>query len=205
MQISFDHNIEQVRRGLSDVARKQLPFATAKALNETAKDIKKNAEKGLRKNLKFPTPFTMRAYTIWWASKRKQRAAVFAKDKQAIYLKRQEEGGVRYPASKAIVVPVGQKVNRYGNMPRNALKRALASPHVFSGKPNGGRTGGIYRRLGASAKNPAGKKLQLLMHYTPKADYSKRLRFRVGAEKTAAARFPKHFVEQLANAIKTAR
>ncbi|SES76372.1 hypothetical protein [Oceanicella actignis] len=199
MEISFQHNIAQVERGLSDFARTQVPFAASLALNATAQDVKRNAEKGLVRKLDRPTKFTLRAYALRRASKRRLAAAVFAKDLQAAYLRFQETGGEREPKRRAIVVPVGIRLNKHGNMPRGSIKRHLAKPRVFSGDPKGPRPGGIYER------RPDGRGLRLLAAYTPRARYRPRLGFRRGAALTAQARMARHFEAALARAIRTAK
>jgi hypothetical protein len=115
MDVRFQSNIREVERGLSDFAKRQLPFAVSLALNDTAADVAKNAEKGLAKRLDRPTPFTRRAFAVLRSSRARLAAAVFAKDAQAAYLRFQEEGGERRPKGRAIVVPVNVRLNKFGN------------------------------------------------------------------------------------------
>jgi hypothetical protein len=199
MDISFQHNIREVERGLSDFAQRQVPFATSIALNETAADVAKNQTANLSRRLDRPTRFTLRAFAILRSSKSRLVATVFAKDAQAKYLKLLEDGGTRKPKGKALVVPVNIRTNKHGNIARRGIKTALARPDTFSGKPGGGRPGGIYQRL------TGGRGLRLLVDYAARAVYRPILGFKSGARKTAAARFPVQWERAIRRAIATAR
>ncbi len=200
MHLDFRHNVREVERSLSDAARRQLPFAAALAVNEVLGKIKRNTEKRLRRVLDRPTAFTMRAFAIRRASKRKLQGAIFAKDIQAEYLQWAETGGTRRPKGKAILVPVGQRLNKFGNMPRGSVQRNLAKPNVFSGRPKGGRAAGIYRRGAGKAGR---SKLRLLVSYETRALYRKRLGFMDGGQKTSLALMPQAFFSALTKAMKT--
>ncbi|GHE03750.1 hypothetical protein U879_05690 [Defluviimonas sp. 20V17] len=192
------HNIADLERGLSDMARRQIPFAVSVAINRTLGDVKKNAEKRLRRAFGNPTPFTLRAFRMKRSSKRRLSGAVYAQKTQAEYLRFAEEGGNRKPRGRAIVVPVRQRVNKYGNLPRRTASRLMARPDVFSGHPNGHPgAGGIYQRTKTG--------LRLLIAYASGARYRKRLRFGETANKTAAARLPIHIERALAEAMRSAR
>ncbi len=198
MRMSLQSNLRDVERDLSDVGRRQLPFAASVALNNTAGDVHKNETRRLSKVFDRPTPFTRKAYAIRRSTKRRLEARVFVKPIQARYLKKQEEGGTRQAPRRAIVVPQKVRVNKYGNLPKGAVKRNLANPKVFSGKPNGSARGaGIYKRQG--------KKLVKLMSYIPRARYEARLSFRRSAAKTAGHRFPVHLERALIKAFATRR
>jgi hypothetical protein len=200
MDMRITNNIKEVERGLSDVARRQIPFATALAINEVLGDIRKNWEKRLRKSLDRPTPFTMKAFAVRRATKRSLTGMVFAKDVQAAYLQWLEDGGTRAPKRRAILVPVGQRLNKYGNMPRGAVARTLASPKVFSGKPKGARRpAGIWRR----AQNNTQLELQVV--YADRAKYAPRLMLVAGAIKTATARLPDAMLRAMRRAVNSAR
>lgn len=195
MQLSLRSNVRDVERDLSDAARRQLPFATSVALNDTAKDIQKNETRRLSKRLDRPTPFTKRAYGVRRATKRRLEARVFVKPIQARYLEKQEDGGLVRPKGRALLVPHKARVNKYGNLPRGAVKRMVANPKVFSGTPKGGRRGpGLYERQGRN------KRLVRLITYTKSARYRPRLGFKQSARKTAIARFPVHLQRALVKA-----
>ncbi|MQQ09098.1 hypothetical protein GFB49_11585 [Epibacterium sp. SM1979] len=133
------------------------------------------------------------------ASKRTLTGTVFAKAIQGEYLKHLEDGGDRRPARRAILVPVGQRLNKYGNMPRGAVGRTLNSQKVFSGKPKGHRRAGIWQR------NKRNGSLKLLIHYADRARYAPRLKLVMGAAKTATARMPSAMLKAMRKAVGSAR
>lgn len=211
MHYGIKSNMREVERGLSDAARKQVPYATSLAINEVLGDIKRNSEKRLRRVLDRPTPFTMKAFGIRYASKRTLSGMVFIKDIQAQYLRFAEDGGVRTPHRRTILVPVKQRVNKYGNMPRGAVGRTIAKANTFiaDGRDNRTKhlTPGIYQRPRAGLQRRGGHgrlgsdKVSLLVTFEDKATYRPRLNFKVGAARTAAARLPDAFRRALLKAM----
>jgi len=199
VMLDLSGNFRAFARDLSRAEKQQVPYAIALTLNATAADIEKNTDKSLSKLLDRPTPFTRRGLFKRKATKRRLLATVGFKPIQASYLERLETGGDRLPKGRALVVPVGQRLNKYGNLPRNALRRLLARKDVFSGNVNG--VAGIWqRKRGRSGRGG----LKLLIAYAPKARYEKRLGFRAGARKTALARVRTHWRRSFAKAMRTA-
>ncbi|POC58486.1 hypothetical protein CRN37_09475 [Vibrio vulnificus] len=123
MQINADINIKSLESAFASLG-KQAPFAMALSLTKTAQQAQKDATQELDKDLDNPTPFTKKAVGIKKATKTSQVAHVFIKDKQASYLKYQIKGGTR-TASKGqqVVIPQYKQRNKYGNLPRNKLRR----------------------------------------------------------------------------------
>ena len=188
MQISIRNNIRQVERGLSNVARREIPFATARAITQTLRDIERNMLKRMARVLDRPTRFTLKAWVIKRATKRKLSGAIFAKDKQAAYLTFAESGGVRTPNGRALTVPTGRRLNRFGNVPRGGVRADIAKPKVFSGKPKGDQgPAGIYQRMGRGGR----AWLKNLYVYTARTVYTKApLKFGKTARRTAEKRLP---------------
>lgn len=145
MQISVKTNIDQVVRGLSDAARKQIPFATAKALTDTAKGVQAELKKTILSTFDRPTPWIQRSPVITPATKSKLEATVGINDKgnratQAVYLKEHFTGGARSnkPMEKAMrsagILPMGWlavpssdgvKKDAYGNVSKATVSRIL--------------------------------------------------------------------------------
>lgn len=201
MQFGIKSNVSEVERGLNDMARRQMPYAVSVAINDVLKDIKAHSEGLLRRELDRPTPFTLKAFGIRYANRRTLTGMVFAKDAQAAYLQWAEDGGTRKPAGKAVLMPVGQRLNKYGNLPRGSVGRTAAKANTFSGAPNG-KPGarGIYQRIGKG-----GSKLKLLISYAEKAAYKPRLGFKIGAMRTAESRLPEALYRALQKAMASAR
>ncbi len=204
--ITMSVDTRGIARGLDRLAVSQLPFAVALGINDTARAVKENEERALDRDLDRPTPFTRRGLAVARASKRRLSGAVGFKRIQSQYLGWQAKGGTRRAKRRAVVVPVGQRRNKYGNMPRGALKRVLAKPNVFSGKVGG--TAGIWQRPkpGGGAGSARGKKgLRLLALYRDSVDYRPRLGFERRAYVTARREIAPAIARNLRRAIKTAR
>ena len=131
--------LKSVLANLSGAA-KQMPFATAKALTDTAKDVRKREQVKMPQEIDRPTRFTLRGLGIQTATKRKLESRVFFKDIQSEYLFWVVEGGL---AGKRIQ-PANIRLNKYGNIPRKSLKRLLARPDVFYGTIRG--ITGVWQR-----------------------------------------------------------
>lgn len=202
--LSIRDNIADIERSLSDFARDQLPFAIAMTLNDTAADAKVSEERALDRELDRPTPFTKRGIYTRRASKRRLESEVGVKRVQAEYLGLQAKGGVRRPKGRALVVPVGQKRNAYGNMPKGAVRRAAGRGDTFVTKRGGKKAKhlrpGIYRRIGRGKKN-----LKLLVAFEDRAAYKPKLPFDRVAQRTGELVIAGHFSRRFQQALATAR
>lgn len=198
MIVSFEvkDNIDQVVRQIDARFARQVPFATARALTDTAKDVQRAVTDELPKVFDRPTPFTQRGVGMAWATKSSLTSRVFLKDVQRDYLKVQVAGGTRTPKGKALVIPSGVGLNAYGNIPRGRIKTLLARKDVFSGRVRG--VAGIWQRM-------AGGGLKLLVAYEPKATYRQRFPFGVIARQTIQRRLLPNLRAALAAAIASAR
>ena len=117
MQIKIKDNIKQFTKGLSKVQKKQIPFATAQAINGTLFGLKKEMAKQTVKKLDRPVAFTQRGFLIEKAKKTKQIGVLRIRPEVADYLKFQIDGGVRSGAKK-IPVPItkNKRLNKFGNI-----------------------------------------------------------------------------------------
>lgn len=202
MQGGFDIHVDltQFRRSMSSIARDQMPYATALALNDTATDVKDAWEDDFDQHLDTPTPFTKRGVYVSRASKRRLMAEVGLKPVQAEYLEKQITGGTRRPKGKAIVMPAKIRLNKYGNIPRGAVARALSSGRAFatSRSQKTSLPPGVYQRMARGA-------LKKLAGFEDRAEYQARLPLRRTAEAQVVARFTNHFAARFRAAIATAR
>lgn len=202
--LSIKADFDAAERLLSDLGRKQLPFATAMAINDTAESVKRAEELDIAQTFDRPTPFTKRGLYLRRASKTRLTAQIGAKGVQASYLGRQVTGGTRRPAGKALVVPVQARRNAYGNLPKGALARLGQKKNVFATKRGAAATKhlapGIYQRTGRK-----GSDLRMLVAFEPSAKYQPRWKFHDLAMRRARAVFQDNFVRRLRQAIATAR
>ena len=220
MQIDIRSDVKELTKSLNRIQRKQIPFATSRALNTLAFDVRKMLQDGLDIHMDRPTPYTKRGVQVEKSTKKKLVAEVgfrsksFGKGKgsatQASYMKRQIEGGTRKARSKAIPVPVPKnlKTNKYGSIVRGKIQKLLADKDkYFSGVPKGiSDAPGIWQRMPANSKRKKpGGKIRMVIAWEPKTQYSKRFPFKRIVETTVRTNFRKRFDFELREALKTAR
>lgn len=196
-------------------AEKQVDFATARALTWTAKGAAADFTRELPKILDKPTPFTQRGIAAIPAKKATLEAFVLVKDLQAQYLAYLQTGETRKPQpGRPINVPVGRRVNRYGNIPKGAIARELQREDTFFASGRDEKTRhlppGIYRRpkrgtRRSGARGRVGKPLKLLVAAEKQADYDPILDMHRRVGKSVARRFGADFARSLDLALKSAR
>lgn len=193
--VSVKTNVDKAMRSLAGELKRQIPFAVAKGLTQTAKDVQRAETEAINKDFDRPTPFTQRAVGIAPATKLSQAARVFLKDIQAQYLGIQVEGGTRLPKRRALVLPgSGLKLNQYGNIPRGRVKALLARKDVFSGKVRG--VGGLWQRQKIGPP-------KLMIAYQQQAQYRKRLPFYEVAQRTIERTVTRNLEAALRQALAT--
>ena len=205
MKISVKHNVHAVLKGMDDIARKQMPFAVSRALNDTADELVKAETMEIKRKVDRPTPFTMRTWAMLRSNKARLQSVVYAKDIQAEYLSILNTGGTRSPKGKAIPIPQHSSIiNQYGNMPNKAIaKRYGNKSKYFSGVPKGGKysTPGLYQRMGRGGRSA----IRLVASWEDKATYHAMLAFDSLADRLVKQRFEQHLRKRIAEAVETAR
>ena len=221
MQIDIRSDVKELTRSLNRIQRKQIPFATSKAINTLAFDVRKTLQDGLDIHLDRPTPYTKRGVQVEKSTKKDLKAEIgfrsntFGRGQgeitQASYMKKQIEGGLRTPKTRSIPVPVPKnlKTNRYGSIVRGKIQKLLADKDkYFSGVPKGiADSPGIWQRMPANSKRKKNKggKIRMVIAWEPKAQYSPRFPFNRIVEKTIRTNFRKRFDFELRKALATAR
>jgi len=166
IRYSVKADIKKATRYLTNVQKRQVPFATANAINNTLFDMRKNLVKGLIRDLDRPTPFTQKGFRVTKARKTRLFGDVFIQPDRMTYLQWAIFGGTRRPNNRVIIIGT-KKRNQYGNTPgfRNLRNKLLNQKNVFEGEVRG--TAGIWKRK-------RGGSLELLARYVKRADYQKR-------------------------------
>lgn len=198
IRVSVEADVRKATAGLSDLARRQLPFATAQAVNALAKQVKAAEVQAMGSVFSSPTPFTLRGVSVLSARKGAPTATVFVLPKQATYLQPYETGGGQVlGARRGLPVPKGVGVNRYGNLTRRKLQQLNANPRVFQGRLKSG-VSGFFQRL-------ADDRLRLLVRWTGGVAVKQRLDFGKRAEAVVRAGFKAAFDAAIAKAVATRR
>lgn len=80
IEVSVRSNLDAVLRGLDDAQRRQIPFATSKALNDTAYNVLRAEQDEMRRVFDRPSRWTLNGMRVDKASKRRLRASVEWRD-----------------------------------------------------------------------------------------------------------------------------
>jgi hypothetical protein len=130
MKFSVKPDFERAERALSDFQVRQLPFAAAAALTDTAKEAKRAVTDHLPSIFDKPTPFTLNAIGAKPATKSHLESVVFVKDIQGKYLLLEEMGGertaadnTRKPGSPFSVPGKALQLNQFGNIPNGLIAK----------------------------------------------------------------------------------
>ena len=197
--IDISHNIKQVQKQLTSIQRKQLPFATAKALTDTAKDAQRAVTRQIPQKLDRPTRFTLNAIGFKRATKRTLESVVFVKPIQAEYLKLQIDGGMRVVGGAGTGVPTrNKKLNKFGNIP--GRKSGLVKGKKQFIATIRGITG-VWQRFGGKRK----PQVRLMVKFENRLHYSKRLPFYKIVTSVVNNRFANNFNKSLRFALATMR
>lgn len=188
---------------LSDLKRKQIPFATARALTRTAQAAQAEIRKDLPEHFKIRSPFIGANVRIQAARKSDPVAAVLwrgpASSRFAESLARHEVGGLKRPARRYLAIPRGVKRGAGGKIPKSQRPAALLKrKRVYTQEVAGGKA--VFRRESKGAPP------KLLYFLTPRAaTIEAEWEFRATAERVARRVFRKEFGKAFAAALRTAR
>ena len=221
IKLSIDQDLKGFERFLNN-NRKQLPFATSLALNDTGFNIRQALNKGTLGAFDKPTTFTQKAFFTTKSKKTNLIVHVFAKDKEgsdaARYLRFGVQGGARPPKGFEKYfsgLPNDGTIARYfmptrqtkrdgkGNITRATLKKLstrVTDGTAFIGTPrNSTRPPGLYVR----EKN--NKLLAKFITTNSKPTYTGRFNIEAIAGKVVQRRFNQHFNKAMSKAIATAK
>jgi hypothetical protein len=216
MKVSVKDNIKEVTKGLSSIQKKQIPFATMLALNDTAFALHKTYKAQTKQKFDNPTSFTQKGFRVQKAKKTHLEAIVFVDKKRVDYMELQVDGGTRFPKKTAIIVPSSKNSNdlakyQSGNLTKGAVNKIKGQrDKYFFGKPKGNQgSEGIWERYGRSASGTsAGYRIRQVAKLTKMARYKSLFPFESIGNGIAFSRkngFDSAFAKRLRFALKTAR
>jgi len=216
MRLSIKHNIDEVTRGMSSIQKKQIPFATMLALNDTAFDLQRVYKAQTKQKFSEPTKFTQTGFAVEKAKKTNLKAVVYVTEKREDYMKLQVDGGVRHPKNKAIIVPNksnSSDIGKYssGNLTKGAVNKIKKQKDkYFFGVPKGNQgSEGIWERYGRSATGSvSGARIRQVAKLSKQAKYKALFPWTSIGNGVAFSRskgFDSHFAKRLRFALNTAR
>lgn len=162
---SIKSNVDDFAKDLDNIAKTQIPYATALALNSLARDVIAGEIEEVEKDFPTATPFTKRAFGYIAATKANPFATVYVKDIQERYLEPYTDGGQSVPtAGGAMLKPKAIGLNQYGNIPYKKISSLKGGGNVFVGKikaKNGSMVGGVFERI----KGDKSRRLRILVRF----------------------------------------
>jgi hypothetical protein len=206
---------------------KQVKFAAAKALTQTANKIKAAVPAELDKALDRPTPFTKRGLYVKGAKRDNLVAEVGFMAKQAEYMRYQIAGGRRAGGAGGLKLPSAIKTNEFGNIPKGLIKQLISIANkerklgkvkarririsnkveLFYGDPSdvAGHKfpRGIYKRIDLGSGR--GQLVPVVVFPDVTASYKPRFDFRRVADDVVRQEFDALFQSALRDALATAR
>ncbi|SDH05679.1 MULTISPECIES: hypothetical protein [unclassified Duganella] len=225
--VSIRSNLREMQRGLDTFARKQLPFASARALTAIGRRVQEGEQGGMRSLFDKPTPFTVKSVGVKAARKNDLVATVYVRDIAASYLEPYEFGGNHklIGAGRTWLNPKnGMQLNQYGNLSRSKLSQLRGRPDVFIGKvkTKGGQVidgvwqrphirdnqklRGMSRRHGlVDAKSNTSGRLKLLIRFGDPIAVTQKLNYRSRAKTIIAANVEREFWQALEDAMRNGR
>lgn len=180
--------IKAINKKLSKLAKKQIPFATSQALNDSAYQANKALKIQAAKKLDRPTKFTINAFQVKRSTKRNLVSTVFVEAKRE-YLEWVIHGGAK---TGRLALPSSVRLNKFGNIP-NRRKGIIKKPNQFIATING--TYGIWE------KKRGGKGLKLLAAFEQGGRWNSQLNMQKIVEGIFRARFVGNYKRRLLVAV----
>jgi len=203
MDINISSNISTVTKAIDAFGKNEIPFATHRALNDTAFSVRNHIVKET-----YPKSFDVKAKGFAGAmfrverspSKRKLFASVFDRLKKE-YMVDQAEGGIKTPRGKSIAIPGLDRpaVRGRASYNRNKPRTVLGRPKAFR-QMVGNQEMILERRT--NKRYPL-KRLYILEQQAVRIP--KRFPFYEQGRKKARKDFDKFFATRFAQAKRTAR
>ena len=203
MWISVKHDIDAATRGLDDFALQQVPFATAAALTDTAKDAQSGVQDSLSRRFTLRNNWVRSGIRITPANKSTMTAVVGSLEP---FMEKQETGGTKTARDHSrVAVPVEAKRSKRDMIPKGQRPGALrGKPKVLSWKGSNilrrGSGFGILQRVG-KARYP----LRVLYWLKRGVQIKRRFGFKATVADIVQRRIGPNFLRRLDEAKATAR
>lgn len=214
MQINISSNADEIRTTLTELERRQLPFATARALTLTAQDAREAARGNLRGRLRLRNKYSERGVRIRRAEKADwpRTQAVVGIDQDRAYLVGHESGEIRRGVAghrRAVPTRLVKRTST-GKIPKNLTPRALRAKRgtTKSGRKSSAGGGTVLPGTNRIVKRKGrGRKAKLLTfyHLVDQVRIKKGINFVHSVHVKAGRVFDKHFKIEFAAAVKSAR
>ncbi len=198
MRLTLSTTVKASVAKLNRIERRQIPFATSRALNDLAFEYRKHVIERVwprSVNVK-QRNFARAAFRVEKSNKQRLRSAVFDSLNRA-FLPRQITGGIKTPfSSSKLAIPTRHALTASGRIKKAA--RLANAVNVFRATING--QDGIWQRHGRGRRN-----VRLLYVLADSASVPKAFPFYRAGERFALRRFSRMYDKRLRQALATAR
>ena len=188
VEISIAHTLDRAVAALSELERRQVPYATARALTSVAYAARDDVRKELPGRFTLRRPWVARGIAVEPAKKSTPAARVFSRD---AFMVAQETGGLKPDARP---IPAGRlaAVHKTRVVPRSQwVAPLLRRKNVFY------RAGSVFERKG--------DRIEALYRLRRQVSVAPRFGFAATVERVVAEGFAASFVLALGRAMDTAR
>ena len=188
VEVSISHTLDQAVAALTEMERRQVPFATARALTSVAFAARDEVRKELPGRFTIRRPWVARGITAEPAKKSKPAARVFSRD---AFMVAQETGG---PKPDARPIPAGRlaAVHKTRVVPRSQwVAPLLRRKNIFY------RAGSVFERKG--------ERVEALYRLRKQVSVVPSFGFAATVGRVVADRFASSFAIALGRAMATAR
>lgn len=156
--------LTRMEKSLALLADKQYRFAAAQALNDCTRAASVEVNRAMPTIFDRPTPFTDNAAVApraLAATRDSLVSTITLRDRQAQYLKAEEDGGTRTAADNtrkagsALVLPgKGMTLNQFGNIPDGTLRTLKAESKLNQRKRRRRVMAAGFKKLGKDVQGP---------------------------------------------------
>lgn len=201
MQVKIDSNLPKFGLFVSDAKRRQMPFATKQAINNTAFSVRRHTVKRVAPSAfeERNKRFTNASLRVDLATKQVLRASVFDKLQRG-NLEEHAQGGTKTPRGRHVAIPSRSLSKRRSGrgVPKSMRPRtALSRKNVFKTEING-------QTVIAERKGKAGK-LNVLYVLEKRARLPKRFPFYPQADLIVRTEIGPEFSKEFEKAMRTAK
>jgi len=154
ISVKLTVDFDDIAKKMTEIQKSQIPFAAMLTINDLAKNVAMGVVRDSMKDSfdKGATRWSTGASLYTTSKKNNLRAQVYLKGNRD-YLPKLMEGGVVTPLEgmRSLIQPITKnyKINKYGNVPKNTLKRLSSNKkRYFYGRPGNKKsnTFGLYER-----------------------------------------------------------